>query len=931
MAATEPAAVPNGPRDDTAVDAWRDEIDAALREDIRRLGDELGRTLVRQSGQELLDRVEEIRSLSRRADEGDADAADDLHRTLGDVDAVTGIELARAFTTYFHLATITEQTHRVSMMLSRPEQSERGWLPMTVDRILEAEVPTADVAAALERLQVRPVVTAHPTEASRRSVLAKLADLGELAVRRRDPRLSAADRQRIDRRSAELVDLLWVTDELRVSAPRPTDEAQATLFYVESVLYDAMPDLVDDLRAELGRLGVDLPLHARPLRFGTWVGGDRDGNPYVTPEVTAEVLAWMHERGLLLIERALASLVTEVSPSSRIVGVDEELAASLDRDRELLPEVWDRLAHLNREEPYRLKLSYCLERVQRTRERHRRGQPHRPGIDYRDAAELGADLELVQSSLLEHAGELVAAGRVDAVRRVIDAAQFHLAVMDVRDHSRVFHQLVGELFALNGLVYPEDDTGRRRAMDRELSGARPLSGLTTQVSEPATRVARTFTVIRESMDRYGDGVIDTCIVSLTRGAADVLAAVVAARESGLVDVPRGIARLSFVPLLETVHELEEADRILGDLLSTPSYRALVAARGDVQEVMLGYSDSNKDGGIVTSRWSIHTAIRKLRDVAAHHGVRLRLFHGRGGSVGRGGGPAHEAIMAQPWGAVDGAVKLTEQGEVISDKYLLPDLARHNLEVLLSATLEATLLHTTSRQPEGTLARYDEVMDVASDAARTAYRSLVDDPSIVDYFLTSTPVQELSRLNIGSRPSSRPESERGLDGLRAIPWVFGWTQSRQIVPGWFGLGSGLEAARTAGHGDVLREMAREWWFMRALLSNVEMTLAKTDLTIARRYVETLVPPEHQHLLGVIEEELARTREQLDWVTEGHGPLRDHPVLQRTLAVRDRYLHPLHALQVELLRRTRTADEPDPSTDRALLLTMSGIAAGLRNTG
>ena len=929
MAAIDPAS--RAPVTGPEVDAWRGDIDRELREDIRRLGDELGRTLVRQVGQDLLDQVEEVRSLSRRADEGDASAADDLHTMLADVDAVNAIQLARAFTTYFHLATITEQTHRVSMILSRPEESDRGWLPITIDRLLEAGVATEDVAAALRRLEVRPVVTAHPTEASRRSVLSKLADIGELAMHRRDPRLTEADRQRIDRRSAELIDLLWVTDELRVSAPRPTDEAQATLYYVESVLYDVLPELVDDLRAELARLEVTLPPDAHPIRFGTWVGGDRDGNPFVTPEVTREVLAWMHDRGLLLIERALAGLVTELSPSSRIVGVDERLAASLDRDRELLPEVWERLAHLNREEPYRLKVSYCLERIQRTRVRHRAGTAHQPGVDYHDASGLVAELELVRDSLAEHAGHLVAAGRVDAVRRIVEASRFHLAVMDVRDHSRTFHQLISELFELNDLVYPEDEAGRRRVLDRELSASRPLSGLTTEVSEEATRVARMFTVLRESMDRYGDGVVDTCIVSMTRGAADVLAAVAAARESGLVDAPRSIARLSFVPLLETVDELLAADQIVGDLLATPSYRALVAARGDVQEVMLGYSDSNKDGGIVTSRWSIHTAIRKLRDVAAHHGVRLRLFHGRGGSVGRGGGPAHQAILAQPYGAVDGAVKLTEQGEVISDKYLLPQLARHNLEVLLSATLEASLLHTTSRQPQGTIDRYDEVMDIASAAARATYRDLIDDPSLVEYFLASTPVQELSRLNIGSRPSSRPDAGAGLGGLRAIPWVFGWTQSRQIVPGWFGLGSGLAAAREAGHGDTLRAMAREWWFMRALLSNVEMTLAKTDLTIARRYVDALVPSEHRHLLGTLEEELARTRDQLDWITEGHGPLQDHPVLQRTLAVRDRYLHPLHALQVELLARTREADEPDPSTSRALLLTINGIAAGLRNTG
>jgi phosphoenolpyruvate carboxylase len=588
------------------------------------------------------------------------------------------------------------------------------------------------------------------------------------------------------------------------------------------------------------------------------------------------------------------------------------------------------MQHLNREEPYRLKITYCFQKVRRTEERLRSGAPHRPGVDYAHPGQLLDDLRLVRDSLVANRGELLARGHVDATLRLVAAAGFGLASLDIRDHADNVGRLVAELCQLNGIDYPDDPAARRTVLDAELAGRRPLSSLTTEVGEVATRVASTFTAVREALDRYGDQAVDTFIVSMTRSAADVLAAAVCARESGLVDVPAGVARLSFVPLLETVDELQAAGTILGDLLQTSSYRELVRLRGDVQEVMLGYSDSNKDGGIVTSQWSIHRAIRALRDEAERHGVRLRLFHGRGGSVGRGGGPAHQAILAQPYGAVDGAVKLTEQGEVIADKYLLPGLARHNLELLTASVLEASLLHTVAQQPADVLAGYDEVMDLVSTRAREAYRALVDHPSLVPYFLTSTPVQELGQLNIGSRPARRVESGGGLDGLRAIPWVFGWTQSRQIVPGWFGVGSGLAAAREAGHGERLREMASDWRFLRSLVSNVEMTLAKTDLGVARRYVEQLVPDEHRTPFAIIEDEHARTREQVAWLTGRPEPLADLPVLRRTLTVRDAYLHPLHAVQVQLLAAIRGAPA-DEDRDRALLLTINGIAAGLRNTG
>jgi phosphoenolpyruvate carboxylase len=896
--------------------------DAALRADIRRLGTLLGQTLARQEGQRLLDLVEEVRALVRTDPEAAAGR-------LAGLDVTTGTLLARAFSTYFHLANITEQVHR-SRELRRRRARHGGWLDQAATLIAERGVPRDEIAAAARRLAVRPVFTAHPTEAARRSILSKLRAVADEL----DAEAAAAGARAFhDRRLAEILDLLWQTDELRADRPDPTDEARNAVYYLRDLYADAAPRVLDDLADTLRGLGVETPPTARPLTFGTWIGGDRDGNPYVTPAVTRNVLIMQHEYGLQATEAAMDALINDLSVSRRLRPVSLDLSASLAKDLDALPALDQRFRRTNAEEPYRLKARCVKAKLANTRARLAGGSAHVPGRDYLGPADLIADLELMRASLARNSGQLIASGRLATVIRTVSAFGLHLATMDVREHAEAHHAVLAQLYARVGEVpdYLALTRARRtELLARELAGRRPLSRMDTELSDAARRTFGVFETIREAQHRFGDDIIESYIVSMTLGVDDVLAAAVLAREAGLLDVHSGRARIGLVPLLETPAELESGGALLDEMLALPAYRDIVRARGDVQEVMLGYSDSNKEAGITTSQWAIHRAQRALRDVAAKHGVRLRLFHGRGGTVGRGGGPTHDAVLAQPYGTLDGAMKVTEQGEVISDKYTLPALARENLELTVAAVLQATLLHTTPRQPAEMLERWDAAMDHVSGAAFAAYRALVEHPDLPAYFWAATPTELLGALNIGSRPARRPNAGAGLGGLRAIPWVFGWTQSRQIVPGWYGVGSGLAAARTAGLADVLAEMYADWHFFRTFLSNVEMMLTKTDLDIAGRYVETLVPAPLHPIFERIRQEYALTVREVLAITGESALLDASPVLQRTLAVRDTYLEPLHHLQVALLRRYRESGG-DSTLERALLTTVNGIAAGMRNTG
>jgi phosphoenolpyruvate carboxylase len=869
---------------------------------------------VRQEGEQLFELVERTRALIR-SDRGEAAAL------LAEVEPAAATRLVRAFSTYFHLANVAEQVHR-GRELAGMRERDGGWLSQAAGRIAAAAIPREELAGEVDRLQVRPVFTAHPTEAARRTVLYKLREIAELLE---------TGGARVTARLEETVDLLWQTDELRIARPDVLDEARNAVWYFDGLHAGAVADVLEQLTDELRRLGLEADPAARPLAFGTWIGGDRDGNPNVGPDSVARVLDLQHEHGLRDAIEVVNVLRRDLSSSVRIAGATAELRDSLARDLELLPEVEPRFLRLNAEEPYRLKLTCIQQKLVNTWRRLADGRPHQPGREYGGAGELLAELRLVRDSLLVHRGQLIARGRLDRAMRTLAAFGLHLATLDVREHADAHHHAIGQLMDRLGSAPAYADLSRdqrRELLAAELVSPRPLAFPPPPLDDAGRRTFATFEAIASARERYGSVTIESYIVSMCRGADDVFAAALLAREAGVTDI-------GFVPLLETMEELRHADRVLGELLSDGSYRDMVAARGDVQEVMLGYSDSNKEAGITASQWEIHRAQQRLRDTAAEFGVRLRLFHGRGGTVGRGGGPAHDAILAQPPRTLDGEIKVTEQGEVISDKYLVPSLARENLELMLAAALEATVLHRRPRMSPEALASWVEAMEMVSEVSFRRYRALVEDPQLPAYYFASTPVELLSELHLGSRPARRPESASGIEGLRAIPWVFGWTQSRQIVPGWYGVGSGLAAAREAGLGERLAEMQEGWSFFRNFLSNVAMTLAKTDLEIAGHYVDRLAPPELRHVFEDIRAEHDLAMEEILLLRGEDELLGNDPVLQRTLRVRDDYLAPLHYLQVALTERRRAdreaGREPDPDLARALLLTVNGIAAGLRNTG
>jgi len=902
--------------------------DGALRSDIREMGRILGDVIREQWGDEFFELEEEVRTTTRVLREHPDPAG--LQKLLSRLEQATSDQiecLVRSFTTYFHIANTAEQHHRISPEFATRKRRAEELLRRPAGR----GATNKELRALLDRLHIRPVFTAHPTEAARRSILSKLQAMDRVLTERRSIQLSERERTVARRRMAELIEGIVQTDELRLERPQPLDEARNIIYYLEQLWGGTVADAVDSF---LGLCAIDAPSDQfSPLRFGTWVGGDRDGNPSVNAQVTRATLGLQNERALRLLRDEVWELSSELSQSTKIVGISNDLSASLRSDRALMPAVWADSQRLNSEEPYRVKCAFILERLDNGLA-VARSWSNPPGPAYSSSAELLADLTTMRDSLLENGGGLAARGRLRRLMTNVATFGLTLAQMDIREDSAVTNAAALELTRLAGLATESEDNAsseaRARAMASELRGRRPLMANVARPSSRTREVLDVLALVREAQNRLGPESVDTWIVSMTKGSADLLSVLLLAREVGLVYPPEGIARLKVVPLFETIEDLHGAARTMDAYWSMPEVRRILELQGDEAEVMLGYSDSNKDGGITAANWELYRAQREIRLCAAKHGLAVMFFHGRGGSVGRGGGPARDAILAQPALTINGRLKLTEQGEVISDHYGNRAIAASQIDLFLTSVTEASLLQTETDHEVAEHEVWSEAMDRLSAIAYRKYRSLVEQEGFADYFRAATPVEELGEMNMGSRPARRG-GQTGIAGLRAIPWVFGWTQSRQILPGWYGLGTALEESEVEGLGERLSEMFANWRFLQTLVSNVEMALTKTDLDIAERYVAELVPPSLQHIFTEIKEEHERTVQQVKHLTGQSELLERFPVLQRTLRVRAPYIDPLNYLQILLLKRLRLGTGEDPLLRRSLLLSINGIAAGLKNTG
>ena len=908
-----------------------------MREDIRLLGAMLGDTVREQNGEEVFALVERARVESFRVRRSEIDRAQ-LATMFDGIDIHRAIPVIRAFSHFALLANVAEDIHRErrrEVHVAAGEAPLDSTLAATYHKLDDARLSAGVVADALRGALVSPVITAHPTETRRRTIFDTQNRITTLMRLRLHGRTETDDGRPIEPELRRQILILWQTALIRLSRLQVADEIESGLRYYPASFFEVVPKVNAAVRDALRSRWPDADLLQRPIvRPGSWIGGDRDGNPNVTAEVVALATGRAAATALAHYFDELVLLEQELSMSGRLVQIDDALAALASACTE----------EVRADEPYRRAIRVVRARLTTTAARILDRMPEHVldlGLAaYRSAAEMTADLDVIDASLRAHGSAVLADDRLARLRDALDAFGFHLCGLDMRQNSETHEQVVAELLAWAG-VHPDyrslSEAQRVAVLEAELSTRRPLVREGADLSALARKELDIVAAAGRAVRTLGAEAVPTYIISMCQSVSDLLEAALLLKEAGLLDLssPGGevYAPLGVVPLFETIDDLQRGASILQAALAVPVYRAMVAARGNTQEVMLGYSDSNKDGGYLAANWALYRAELDLVEAARRTGIRLRLFHGRGGTIGRGGGPSYDAILAQPPGAVNGSLRLTEQGEVIAAKYAEPRIAHRNLESLVAATLESTLLDVEGLGDSAGPAY--QVLDELAARAQRAYADLVHHTEgFVGYFEQSTPVSEIGSLNIGSRPTSR-KATTSISDLRAIPWVLAWSQCRVMLPGWYGTGTALQEWIADGDSDerlaVLRGLYERWPFFRTVLSNMAQVLAKSDMGLAARYAELVDDSDlRERVFGMIRAEHERTIAMHKLITGQDDLLADNPALARSVFNRFPYLEPLNHLQVELLRRYRGGDDDD-LVQRGILLTMSGLASALRNSG
>ncbi|MGG3508420.1 phosphoenolpyruvate carboxylase [Paenibacillus sp. FSL W8-0187] len=913
-----------------------------LRRDVRFLGNILGEVLVHQGGNELLDIVEKIRETSKSLRSVFLpELFADFKRIISTLEPDIRHQVIRAFAIYFQLVNIAEQNHRIRRKRdyerSAGESVQPGSIESAVQDLKERNITFEEVQEILESLSLELVMTAHPTEAMRRAILDIHKRIADDVMQLDNPTLTFREREQLREKLLNEVITLWQTDELRDRKPTVLDEVRNGMYYFHETLFHILPEVYQELERCLSKYYPGHHWHVPTyLRFGSWIGGDRDGNPSVTADVTWRTLEMQRKLAIREYQRILREFMKYLSFSSSIVSVSDELLQSIEKDREHVTlkkmEIWH-----NEKEPYRVKLVYMLAKMSHILDENMTG-----GERYQSPEEFIEDLNIIDRSLRFHFADYVADTYIQKLIRQAELFGFHTATLDIRQHSQEHENAMAEILRKMNVTQDyaqlsEDE--KIELLNNLLNDPRPLTTPYQEYSDSTEECLEVYRTVFRAQQEFGVKCISSYLISMSEGASDILEVMVFAKEVGLFRKDNDgsvIATLQAAPLFETIEDLHAAPDIMRKLFSLPIYREAVSAMNELQEIMLGYSDSNKDGGAITANWELQVALKDITTAANEYGIKVKYFHGRGGSLGRGGMPLNRSILAQPASTIAGGIKITEQGEVISSRYSLKGIAYRSLDQATSALITASL---NARYPEkeSTEKEWEEISSRISAASQKKYQDLIfRDPDFLSFFKESTPLPEVGELNIGSRPSKRKNSDR-FEDLRAIPWVFAWTQSRYLLPAWYAAGTGLQSFYQGKEENmkVLQKMYTSYPFFTSLIDTLQMALAKADLIIAKEYsLMTKDDQARERIFGLIQEEFNLTKELVLKITGQQDILDNQPVLQESIRLRNPYVDPLSYLQVQLLnelRELREQEQDDPDLLREVLLTINGIAAGLRNTG